>query len=465
MSILILIFEYKTMSAITLVAQTTYAELLERCAGAAFSDAFPEDGAFTSKTIKGRRYWYFQSATATGRSQRYVGPESPQLIERIAHHKQARDDLRERRSLVSALVRSYGLPAPLPQIGNLVAALATAGVFRLRGVLIGTVAYQCYAAMLGQKLPRALLQTIDVDIAQFTNVSVATGDKTAHPMLSVLQGVDKTFHEVPHTAGHRFATSYAARSGLRVDFLTPNEGPDTDVPRRLPTLQTDAQPLRFLDFLIHEPAPAVLLHGAGVYVQVPAPERYAVHKLILALDRPAAIAKRDKDLQQAGQLIEALVDARPEDLKEAWEEAHARGPRWRALLCGGMRHMAPRSRDLMLKAIGRCRAIIPDIDLTCRNPPVRYDRDREVVRFVGESLGSPVNCAVSREALEDHFGANNLDSKGRIEAFQKNRSRIEGLMRTQYLHWPIDEAESLLLTTNVVTELLASIGAGRLPRE
>ena len=56
-----------------LVAQTTYAELLERCANAAFDDAFAEEGAFTAKTIKGRRYWYFQSGTGDARTQRYVG--------------------------------------------------------------------------------------------------------------------------------------------------------------------------------------------------------------------------------------------------------------------------------------------------------------------------------------------------------------------------------------------------------
>ena len=64
-----------------LIAQTTYAELLERCAASAFSDAFPENGTFTPKTIKGRRYWYFQIGSAQGRSQRYVGPESPELLE------------------------------------------------------------------------------------------------------------------------------------------------------------------------------------------------------------------------------------------------------------------------------------------------------------------------------------------------------------------------------------------------
>jgi hypothetical protein len=62
------------MAAAPLVAQTTYAELLERCASAAFNDAFAEEGAFTPKTIKGRRYWYFQAGTGDARTQRYVHP-------------------------------------------------------------------------------------------------------------------------------------------------------------------------------------------------------------------------------------------------------------------------------------------------------------------------------------------------------------------------------------------------------
>ena len=125
------------MAVPPLVAQTTYAELLERCANAAFNDAFTEDGAFTPKTLKGRKYWYFQTGTGAARTQRYVGPETPELLERIAHHKETRDDERERRALVSTLVRSFGLPRPIPEIGDVIAALAKAGVFRLRGVLVG----------------------------------------------------------------------------------------------------------------------------------------------------------------------------------------------------------------------------------------------------------------------------------------------------------------------------------------
>jgi hypothetical protein len=435
------------------VVQTTYAELLERCATTAFSDAFSEDGTFTSKTINGRRYWYFQVRTAEGRPQRYVGPESPELLERIAHHRQARDDERERRALVSTLVRSFGLPRPIAQIGDIVSALARAGIFRLRSVLVGTVAYQSYSAMLGARLPGALLQTNDVDIAQFTNVSIAMGDQTP-PMLEVLKQVDKTFREIPHTSGHRWATSYTAKGGLRVDFVTPNEGPDTDDPQSLPALQTEAQPLRFLDFLIHEPAQAVVLHGAGIYVQVPAPERYAVHKLILSRRRPPGIAKGDKDLQQAEALIEALAEKRPEELKRVWEEAHERGPKWRKLLLDGMSHLAPHARDLLLKVLGRAREILPGINLTFNNPPPRYDSGRDVVTFAGEALGNSVECAVSRETLEDYFGADDLDRDGRVEAFLKNRSKIERLVRTKYLSWPVEETGTVLLKTMDVERLL-----------
>jgi hypothetical protein len=435
------------------VIQTTYAELLERSAAVAFSDAFPEHGNFTAKTVRGRRYWYFQATTPEGRIQRYAGPETPELLDRIAQHKRLLDDERERRSLVSTLTRSFALPSPLPEIGELIAALARAGVFRLRSVLIGTIAYQTYAGSLGLRLPGALLQTNDVDIAQFTSISVSLGDQTP-PMLEVLRAVDKSFREIPHTADCRRSVSYQAKGGLRVDFLTPNEGPDTDEPQRLPALKTDAQTLRFLDFLIYEPTPAVVLHGPGIYVQVPAPERYAVHKLIVAVHRPPGIAKKDKDLTQAGTLLEALVQKRPTELQRAWEEAYQRGPKWRHYLLSGMSQLKPRPRDLTLKLLGRPRETLPGIDLTFNSPPARYDFDRDVVIFSGQSLGSPVECAVSREALEDYFGAANLDREGRVEAFRKNRSRIERLLRAKYLSSPVDEPESILLNTLDVGALL-----------
>ncbi len=85
-----------------------------------------------------------------------------------------------------------------------------------------------------------------------------------------------------------------------------------------------AVPLRFPDFLIHEPVRSVLLHGAGIPVTVPAPERYTIHKLILIDRRDASSpAKAGKDIAQAGNLISVLVEQLPGDLIEAWLEVWA----------------------------------------------------------------------------------------------------------------------------------------------
>ena len=346
---------------LSLAFQTTYAELLDQCALDAFDEAFPEAGAFVAKEVGGRRYWYFQLPASQKQKQRYVGPESPQLLKHIEQHRQAREAERTRRSLVSTLVRSAALPRPLPRIGEVVAALAKAGVFRLRGVLVGTVAYQTYPGLLAMRLPAASLATGDVDIAQFSNISVAVKDATA-PMLDVLKAVDASFRAVPHLHDSRRSVTYRAADGMRVDFLTPNEGPATDKPRRLPSLGTDAEPLRFLDFLIHSPEPAVLLHGIGVYVLVPAPERYAVHKLIVAQRRvgPGNV-KRGKDLVQSQALLDRLVETRPRELRAVWREAERRSAKWSGYMRRSLTEIEPAVRDKTLALVGTTRMKDPSL--------------------------------------------------------------------------------------------------------
>ena len=123
-----------------LLIQTQYAELLERVEAAAFEQAFPEPGNFLVKHVDARRYWYFQAPRVAGqpRPQRYVGPETAELLVRIEAHRRQLQDRKERRALVAALVRSGRMPQPLPRMGKVVEALARAGLFRLRAVLVGT---------------------------------------------------------------------------------------------------------------------------------------------------------------------------------------------------------------------------------------------------------------------------------------------------------------------------------------
>ncbi len=115
--------------------------------------------------------------------------------------------------------------------------------------------------------------------------------------------------------------------------------------------------------------------------------------------------------------------------------------------------MTAANRDLLLKIVGLKREAIPLMDLTFNNPPLRYNSRRDMVEFVGDALGSPVGCGVSREVLADHFGADNLDNNGRIEAVRKSRTQIERLLRKKYLSWPVDVSEAVFLNTADVEAL------------
>ncbi|AZO47907.1 MAG: hypothetical protein EOS54_11015 [Mesorhizobium sp.] len=350
------------MKTIDLAYRTMYAELVQRSLDASFETDFSTAGNFVRVPVKGRDYWYFEETRPT-KTRRYVGPaEDPEIAKRVAAFKEIKSDLRSRRKLVSSLVRDAGLTAPDPVTGDVVEALEKAGLFRLRAVLVGTVAFQTYAGHLGVRLRGAALQTGDADFAQFHSVS-AEVDDSLPPVIEVLKAVDPTFREVPHRTDAGRATQFENASRYRVDFLTPNRGSDdhADHASPMPSLGgASAQPLRFLDFLIRDPVRTVLLHRSGVPVLVPSPERFAVHKLIVAARRErSAGAKREKDLYQASLLVEALdVTRRQDDLAFAFAEAWNRGDAWRDALRKGLNLLGPDSRDMVDLVLGTALAAV-----------------------------------------------------------------------------------------------------------
>lgn len=353
------------MMQIDAIHRTVYAELAQRAADARFASEFPPDGRFVRWTRGKRTYWYFDRTGEDGRKvRRYVGlTDDVAISERVAAHKELKADARQRRKLVSMLVREAYLPTPDPLAGDVVAALSDAGFFRLRGVLVGTVAYGCYPAHLGVRLPGAALRTGDADFAQFHSIAIALDDAT-NDVGTVLRGVDPSFSAVPDQMDGRRTTRFRNAEGYQVEFLTPNRSSDdhTGNPAPMPSLRgADATPFRFLDFLIHEPVRAVMLHSSGVPVTIPAPARYAVHKLIVAACRgqgrhdvgaeesaanvPAASegeGKDEKDLSQAATLMRVLVELRlADDLADAWIEAWERGEAWRAAIARSVRRLEP----------------------------------------------------------------------------------------------------------------------------
>lgn len=438
------------MSSISLTEQTLYAELVDRCSGAAFEAEFPPNGSFVKVPVKGRNYWYFQEGhrAASGHQPRkYVGPDKPEIQERIENHGRIKNDYRERRHIIATLRRS-GFQSPSEEIGRIIQALSDAGVFRMRACLIGTMAYQLYGPLLGIRLPRLTLQTSDLDIAQFRSISLAIAqDERTLPFIEILQKADPSFRPIPHSQVPQATVTYENAHRFRVEVLTENRGPEGEHPVRLPAIGTDAQPLRFLDFLLYEEIPAVVLHNAGVLVNVPSPSRYALHKLIVAQRRRTGAAKIDKDLHQAEAVLDAVASRRPAELKAAWHEAIQEGPKWRQLLATGLGMISAKVRDRALHVFRAERSIIPDLDLQFFDPDPRYDFITDTLYFDGKAGNERVICSISREALDDHFGADRFSKSQRIELFRRYRQEIQELARAIYLHMPVPADGSVLITT------------------
>lgn len=82
--------------------------------------------------------------------------------------------------------------------------------------------------------------------------------------------------------------------------------------------------------------------------------------------------------------------------------------------------------------------------LQFENSSPRYDFDREVVIFKGRDGSKTIFCAISKEALEDHFHG---QSKELLKIFEANRERIEHETRRKYFAEMLEPDGSVLVKT------------------
>lgn len=330
----------------SLIGHTAYTDLLRLHLDDVASEL---RGTVERKQVGSRVFLYDRYRLGKRVVSRYIGEATPELEKRIAEADRLRKETQARRATKSRFVRllraeSYqGLDT---MTGSLLTAMARAGVFRLGGTIVGTVAFRLYEGELGVRIGTSLLaHTGDLDIASFERLSLVLGDKVTEPMAEVMR--DFSFLPVPSTNGPKVWKWRDATSETLVEFLTPAFGEEGI--RDLPALGVSAQALNHLNFLIAEPIKAVALYRSGVLVQIPRPERYAVHKLIVADRRKggADSLKSIKDRAQAAFLIEVLAEDRPDELAEAWTTARAQGPKWRARLDASLARL-PETRARLL---------------------------------------------------------------------------------------------------------------------
>ena len=341
------------MQEIDLATQTMFAELLQRSLDAEFDAEFRENGTFVRKRSRDRLYWHYQWREGEKTRNKYVGPVTDSSItDRVKRFSTIKASYKRRNTLVRALAAT-GLPTPDALSGAIVEAMWKAGFFRLRGVLVGTLAFQAYAGPLGVRLDRRPLMTQDADFAQFRDISENIGESMPLP-IEILHTVDESFRKIPHVTDPFVSTRYRNERDYAVDFLTPNRGSDrhAEKPMKMRALAgSGAEPMRHMDFLIHEPERSVLLFGGGIPVTIPRADRFAVHKLIVAVERSNQ-AKSAKDIQQSRILIEALATKRPSELASAWRTAWQSGQRWRKKLEAGRARLPEETQALLLSTVG-----------------------------------------------------------------------------------------------------------------
>jgi hypothetical protein len=305
--------------------QNAYSDLLS----SSLSPAFDGKGlSFTRKVIKSRTYLYVSAKVGNLPIQRYLGPDNQEtrtLIEKEKALWISREASRATRARLVNMLLAGGLDGPTPQEGKILRMLERGGLFLAGGVLIGTPAFRTLGAMLGFAWEKQFA-TRDVDIAVDYQLPVAIKPLEID-LKAILEASGMGFIEVPMLNAKHPSTRYKMRGGeFSVELLTPDRGKPSHEPINIPAFNAVAEPMRYLDYLIEGVQPAVVPFDIGVLVNVPDPARFAVHKLAISQRRPTAFAaKSAKDIDQARQILEVLIDVRPGSLLAAFDAAEQLG--------------------------------------------------------------------------------------------------------------------------------------------
>lgn len=282
-------------------------------------DAFPgTPGTVLERSnAKGFRFYAHQYYDASGKkTEKYIaGPIGEAVADATARN------LRDRIQAVTGAQRSIrllareGFKLADSKTYATVAVLGNQGLFQAGALLVGSHAYGAILNQLGVRA--AQYSTRDVDIAR--NAALAFPTKPTLSFLEMLKDTGIAFVEVPSLDRKKPGTSFkeAGKSFFQVDLLVPAAAGNVVDSVPVPELKAHATALPHLRFLLGESQEAVILAREGCcLVRVPAPERFALHKLIVSQLRKRG-DKAIKDVVQASVLIAALAEIHPGALQDA----------------------------------------------------------------------------------------------------------------------------------------------------
>lgn len=319
-------------SGLSLSAQTAYAELFSQTQAFELGNALGGlVGAFHKRALKGREYWYFAYRDIDQKLRMaYVGPDNERvraLVKRFAETRQEKPLAPAARMAMVA-----GCAPAAPKHFRIIRRLAEYGFFRAGGILIGTHAFLAMGNMLGVRW-RDGSATLDVDFAHAgQNVSLALPADLKIDVHGALESLEMGLLPMAQFNG-KVGAQYRKPQDqeLRLDFVTSMTRDGEPVV--MPQLNLALEPLKFMEFSLEQPIQGCIFSNLGACtVNLPAPERYAVHKLIVYGERPLSQrAKATKDLLQAACLANYFLENGQADaFNAAWRDAMSRGKVWQS---------------------------------------------------------------------------------------------------------------------------------------
>jgi len=289
-------------------------------------------GGFAKKTVSGRAYWYYQVKTPDGQLQQsYVGPDDAATQALIARHgdpvaKLARQHL-VRMTRAAIELGCADIP---PKHARVIERLADSGLFSAGGILVGTHAFLAYQNTMGVRWSAGAATHAG------RNISLALPKNLKLDTTAAIESLQMGF--MPNQK--RTSFKKADEPDFDLDFLT-SRGRAGDAPVTVPRLNVTLQPLRFMELSLEDPLRSTLIARSGpMVVNLPRPERYALHKLLVYGERPEAQrTKARKDVAQAAALMDYLLVHDAAEVAASWQGVHARGPGWRKRLQEGFQVM------------------------------------------------------------------------------------------------------------------------------
>jgi hypothetical protein len=226
--------------------------------------------------------------------------------------------------------------------------LANYGFFKAGGILVGTHAFLAIGNMLGVRWSSSN-RTLDVDFAHAgKNISIALPADMNISVHDALTSLEMGLLPIQHFSGAAGAQYRNPQDPeLRIDFLTSIGREKENVVMN--NLGISLEPLKFMEFSLEGTTQAIVMGRDDVcLVNIPAPERFAIHKLIVYGERKASErVKSIKDIEQAAALISwHIKNGLSDKITETWVDAVSRGPGWQSRAKIGLDFMFVRHPEL-----------------------------------------------------------------------------------------------------------------------